>query len=282
VAEIAQELADARQQVAEGLAQESVVIRRIHERYTHRMHDLSEFMKTLIQRFTLWFNRSQKRSGNLWEDAFKSVVVEDGVAARTVAAYIDLNPVRAGICEDPATYRWSGYGEAMASSGRGSGEKARAGLVRAWQAHQGTPADASLWNKPIAAAYRATLMEGATEKSTETVTPEGQTVNKVLRKGKKPSPDPALATDSSDPLALGLGPMLRCRLRYFSDGVVIGSRSFVNEFFQSTRDRFGPKRKDGARKLRGPASPAAGTLWSLRDLGTPKPFGSQSELPGES
>ena len=59
--------------------------------------------------------------------------------------------------------------------------------------------------------------------------------------------------------------MLRCRLRYFTDGAVIGSRAFVDEVFQNARERFGPKRKDGARKLRGTASAAAG-LWSARDL----------------
>jgi len=35
------------------------------------------------------------------------VIVEDGVAAKTIAAYIDLNPVRAGVVKDPAEYRWS-------------------------------------------------------------------------------------------------------------------------------------------------------------------------------
>jgi hypothetical protein len=62
------------------------------------------------------------------------------------------------------------------------------------------------------------------------------------------------------------GRMLRCRVRYFTDGAVIGSRDFVNAAFQSARERFGPKRKDGARKLRGNANAAAGMLWSLRDL----------------
>jgi len=60
--------------------------------------------------------------------------------------------------------------------------------------------------------------------------------------------------------------MLRCRVRYFTDGAVIGSRSFVNEAFAAARERFGPRRQDGARKLRGSGAPAAGTLWSLRDL----------------
>ncbi|NJM37684.1 MAG: hypothetical protein HC845_07405 [Akkermansiaceae bacterium] len=60
--------------------------------------------------------------------------------------------------------------------------------------------------------------------------------------------------------------MLRCRIRYFTDGAVIGSRAFVNQAFTAARDRFGPNRKTGARKLKGAASPAASLLWSLRDL----------------
>jgi putative transposase len=65
---------------------------------------------------------------------------------------------------------------------------------------------------------------------------------------------------------LGVAKMLRCRVRYFTDGAVIGSKDFVNEAFESARERFGPKRKDGARKLKGEAAAANLTLWSLRDL----------------
>jgi len=43
-----------------------------------------------------WFNRPHNRSGTLWEERYKNVIVESGIAARTMAAYIDLNPVRAG------------------------------------------------------------------------------------------------------------------------------------------------------------------------------------------
>ena len=79
----------------------------------------------------------------------------------------------------------------------------------------------------------------------------------------------ARAAETSDkPQAgeLSMGKMLRCRVRYFTDGAVIGSRNFVNEAFAGARERFGPKRKDGARKLRGAASAGAGVLWSARDL----------------
>jgi len=65
---------------------------------------------------------------------------------------------------------------------------------------------------------------------------------------------------------LGMAAMLRHRVRYFSDGAVIGSKLFVNEAFAATRDRFTARRKDGARRMRGNGKPAAGTLWSMRDL----------------
>jgi hypothetical protein len=58
--------------------------------------------------------------------------------------------------------------------------------------------------------------------------------------------------------------MVRCRVRYFSDGVVIGSKGFMNAAFAAARDRFTARRKDGARWMRGNAKVAAGTLWSVR------------------
>jgi putative transposase len=117
VASVAKELADARK----GERDERVA--EIHARFTHRMHHLSEFMKTLLQRFTRWFNRTHQRSGTLWEERYKSVIVESGIAARTMAAYIDLNPVWAGMVADPAEYRWSSYGEAVGGGPKGKREK---------------------------------------------------------------------------------------------------------------------------------------------------------------
>ena len=70
-----------------------------------RMWDVSAFMKTLKQRFTQWFNKHHGRKGTLWEDRFRSVLVEGNDALAVMASYIDLNPVRAGIVEDPADYR---------------------------------------------------------------------------------------------------------------------------------------------------------------------------------
>ncbi|MGY8697004.1 MAG: transposase, partial [Verrucomicrobiia bacterium] len=81
------------------------------------MGDVSLFMKELKQRFSIWYNKSHRRQGTLWGERFKSVLVQDDpFALMTIAAYIDLNPVRAGIVSDPVEYRYCGYGEAMGGS----------------------------------------------------------------------------------------------------------------------------------------------------------------------
>jgi putative transposase len=65
-----------------------------------------------------------------------------------------------------------------------------------------------------------------------------------------------------------LAKRLRWRLRYFSAGGVIGSKGFVDAFFEAQRERFGPKRRSGARRLRGDAAALTqhAGLFSLRDL----------------
>ena len=110
-------------------------------------------MKTLLQRFTRWFNSTHNRRGTLWEERYKSVTVESGVAARTMAAYIDLNPVRAGMVSAPAQYRWNSYGEAVDGGTKGNGKKAREGLVRACMSHLGSGFEAEKW-KDVSRIYR--------------------------------------------------------------------------------------------------------------------------------
>ena len=220
-------------------------------------------MKGLLQRFTQWFNRAHSRSGTLWEDRFKSVIVEDGVAARTISAYIDLNPVRAGMVKDPGDYRWSSYGEAVGGGKKGNGKKAREGLVRAYFCDQGVGFEAEKWEE-VSLMYRR-LMGLALGKKPGRA--EVSQSSKGLGQTTKNSAEMLKSKDNETMLEdLGMAKMLRYRIRYFADGAVIGSKEFVNEAFASARDRFGPKRKDGARKLKGCGAVANGSLWSLRDL----------------
>lgn len=60
--------------------------------------------------------------------------------------------------------------------------------------------------------------------------------------------------------------MLLKRVRYFTDGAVIGSMACVEDCYENARERFGPKRKTGARRLRGNAAAAREQIWTARDL----------------
>jgi putative transposase len=263
VATVAAELAAAREVVRQGLAPDGeAYVLRIHERFTYRMENLSEFMKTLLQRFTRWHNHQHQRRGNLWEETFKSVIVEDSLAARTMAAYIDLNPVRAGMVADPAEYRWSSYGEAMGATGK-SGGKAKAGLVRAILADKGTPADARYWPGKVSKQYRMLLLVEGKKRLREVINAQGERDTEVVKKGMpraKVAPELARLEAGQD---VALRKILRWRVRYFTDGAVIGSRAFVERMFRESRDRFGVNRTSGARKLRGNAGEAAGCCGRL-------------------
>jgi putative transposase len=226
-----------------GKEQASVRVEEIRRRYTRRMHDLSEFMKHLLEISTKWFNRMHSRCGRLWEDKFKSVIVEDGMAARMMAAYIDLNPVRAGMVEDPAEYRWSSYGEAIGGGRKGNGKKSREGLVRAWFSSDGVGFEAERWPE-VSRLYRRMMGIALGKK------PLRANVEKTGEQVTKTSEELLASEDNETVLKdLRVSQMLRYRLRYFTDGAVIGSRAFVDQVFKESRERFGSKRKTGAFQL---------------------------------
>lgn len=263
VAAVAKELAEARAE------QNEKHVAEIYARFTYRMHNLSEFMKTLLQRFTCWFNRSHERTGTLWEQRYKSVIVESGDAARTIAAYIDLNPVRAGMVADPADYRWSSYGEAIGGGTKGNGKKARMGLISACRTqnseHETLNSNeedysAEKW-KETSRIYRRVMGLALGRKKGNAM------LGEVIAGANMNDEEMIASKDNGTVLPdLGMAKMLHARVRYFTDGAVIGSKSFVNEAFDAARERFSEKRKDGARRLRGNGEAAAGKLWSARDL----------------
>ena len=194
-----------------------------------------------------------------------------------IAAYIDLNPVRAGIVKDPAEYRWSSYGEAVGCRGtraKGNGKKAREGLVRACMSHKGGGFEAGKW-KDVAKLYRKLLGLALERKAGHAAEMVNDAKTKRLaavttasmKKRPKPDPNSAKLEDNHTVLPdMKMAEMLGCRIRYFTAGAVIGSKMFVNETFAQARERFGSQRKDGARAMKGHAQAARGQLWSMRDL----------------
>ena len=205
-----------------------------------RMGDVSEFMKTVKQRFSVWFNRTHKRYGTLWSERFKSVLVEGCPRALgTLAAYIDLNPVRAGLVQDPKDYRFCGYGEAL---GEGN-ERIRAGLNFVVESKD--------WRHTLRE-YRVILFgkgsEAKYDGSKAGIIPWEKAVE-VLNDGGR----------------LPLSTVLRCRVRYFTDGAVLGSQVFVAAAllrYQKTSGR--RRRQRGPRSLTGADWAGLTTMRGLR------------------
>jgi hypothetical protein len=131
---------------------------------------------------------------------------------------------------------------------------------------KGGEADARRWAGKISREYRMILLEEGEEKTREVVNAQGERVVEVIQKGMK---TPQVLTEM-DRLMKGrdvaLRQMLRWKVRYFTDGVAVGSRAFVDGLYEQCRERFGAKRKSGARKMRGRATGAADHLWTARDL----------------
>jgi putative transposase len=241
--------------------------------FRKRFCDLSCFVKELKERFSRWFNKHHDRRGTLWMDRFKSVLVEDGEALRTMALYIDLNPVRAGLVEDPKDYRWTGYGEAS-----GGSKRARRGLCRvmeapvdSWEERRGAmPASLKLRGPGTPAeAYRCWLFgEGLEAGGVELKGSEERASRPFPPCSAFPSPKRGFSKEKVEEVLksggkLSRAELLLCRVRWFSDGVAIGSKGFVEEVFNGYRSHFGVKRKSGARKIR---EDAAGSLHALRAL----------------
>ena len=82
--------------------------------YRWQMNDLSIFMKKLKGYFA---TDATSVTGPSGLSASRSVLLEGGPAVAAIAAYIDLYPVRAGLCEDPEDCRYCIYAEAIAKGG---------------------------------------------------------------------------------------------------------------------------------------------------------------------
>jgi putative transposase len=70
---------------------------------------LARSMQALGRRYVRWFNTRHRRTGTLWEGRFRSTVVEADRYLLACMRYIEMNPVRAGLADEPAGYRWSSH-----------------------------------------------------------------------------------------------------------------------------------------------------------------------------
>lgn len=71
---------------------------------------LGNMVQSLGRRYVQYINQTYKRTGTLWEGRFKSSLVSKDEYLLACSRYIELNPVRAKIVEDPRNYPWSSFG----------------------------------------------------------------------------------------------------------------------------------------------------------------------------
>lgn len=208
-------------------------------RILSRMGDLPAFMRELKQRFTIWYNHKNNNTGTIWAARYKSLVVEESADSLTrVAAYLDLNPVRAKLVEDPKDYRWCGYAAALGGNR----------LMRF--------AMAQLFGKDLDFAealksYRVILFgRGYSQKASGALgsgSISAERLEAVLKAGGHIAPHE----------------LLRMRIRYFADGMVLGSKTFIEFIFLEHRGLFGPRRISAGTALSGAAW---GDLYAMRNL----------------
>ena len=210
----------------------------IRRKLLARMGDVSEFMKAVKQRFSVWYNRTNKRYGTLWAERFKSVLVEGvGNPLQTMAAYIDLNPVRAGLVNDPKDYRFCGYAEAVAGV-----QEAKSGLIQVWYDSGAKQIDLAL------SAHRMLIFgKHASDAGLSAI-----------------SREQALKVLEDDCGQLPRSVMLRCRVRYFTDGAILGSAEFVRGFTTAWQHDRGRKHPPKVNEMRGSAWGDLAVIQGLR------------------
>ena len=126
---------------------------------------LASLMKILAGRQTRLVNAIESRSGTLWEGRFRSSPIATIDYLFACCRYVELNPVRAGVVDDPVRYRWSSYAihagrssggwldDHPAHLGIGNDPGERATCYREWVAASSAPA--GQWNL-----FRAAIQRG--------------------------------------------------------------------------------------------------------------------------
>lgn len=185
-----------------------------------RMRDISWYMQALQQQFTLWFNRNRclGRRGTLWADRFKHTILGDAEAVWECIKYIHMNPVRAGMVEDPADYRFGSYG-VHSGYGRHPFEQNVKEVLLPWL--QGAYGFTSVRQ------LHAVLNEAFKGVCAVQQEPDGKVAQFALHVDR--------------------------RVRYWVDGLVIGSELFINDVVTRSGPHLNTRRR-GVNRARDPGS----------------------------
>lgn len=176
---------------------------------------LSEYVKEIKQGFSRFYNRRHHRKGFFWSDRFKSVIVDEGETLINCLAYIDLNPVRAGLVKKPEEYRWGSLGYHIQQKNE----------------HAFLSLDFGLKEFGVKKAkerliyYRRFVYEKGRVRGIEKERQKDFKLNEIDR--------------------------FRYRTRYFTDSGIIGSKAFVDRVYQQFKGYFSSKHEKRPKVIQG-------------------------------
>ena len=193
--------------------------------FKEKFSNLSEFLKERKQRFSRYYNKLHERRGYFWGDRFKSVIVEKGDTLINCLAYIDLNPIRAGLVAIPEDYRWSSMGYHAQTANKSAFLSTDFGLS----------AYGEMFGAERLTDYREFLYEkGAIE------TVKGMSINEAIVKKERDKDYKLTSIDR-----------LRFRTRYFTDSGIIGTKGFVAHYYEMFKGCFNRSNEKKPKKISG-------------------------------
>jgi hypothetical protein len=185
-----------------------------------KLSSLSEFVKEIKQSFSRYYNKTHHRRGTLWGERFKSLIVENGETLINCLAYIDLNPIRAGLVDRPEDYRWNSLGYHVQTNNRDNFLSTDFGLMEFNVKSE----------KERIRRYRRYVYEAGALNRPD----KGQ--DQVIESD-------ILEKERESEFELKRVRRFRYRTRYFTDSGIIGTKEFVSENYQRFKDVFMSKRE---------------------------------------
>ena len=203
-----------------------------------KLSSLSEFVREIKVGFARYYNKRHNRRGYFWGDRFKSVIVDKGETLVNCLAYIDLNPLRAGIVNRPEDYRWNSLGYHLQTNNRDNFLSTDFGLKEFNVKSE----------KDRIRRYRRYVYEAGA-------------VNRPEKGKTKVIGDRILEKERHRKFELSRSDRFRYRTRYFTDSGIIGSKEFVSTNYQRFKHLFYAKHEKKPKPIKG-----LGGMYSLKRL----------------
>jgi len=196
--------------------------------WREKLSSLSEFVREIKVGFARYYNRRHNRRGYFWGDRFKSVIVDKGETLVNCLAYIDLNPLRAGIVDRPEDYRWNSLGYHIQTENKDQFLSTDFGLKEFNVKSK----------KERIRRYRRYVYEAGALNRPDKM--QAQVINaKVVEKERKKD------------FEISRISRFRFRTRYFTDSGIIGSKEFVSEHYQRFKHLFHSKHEKKPKPIKG-------------------------------